>query len=158
MAYPHFLFVLSTDIRLLDSQAENNLWLGIEVNTSIIVTCLPPLRNLITTVFPRLLNSSNYASSQNTYDIHGRRHTLRNVSSNHTAGRTVGGSQTGAYIVRSQGGRPPVTTDRDSDEEFMLYGLGNGITKKTDVAVSYRSAEEASPTRDPAMDTERVVC
>lgn len=49
--------------RLADYQATNNLWLGIEVNTAIIVTCIPPLRTPLTKILPRCLKGSSYNQS-----------------------------------------------------------------------------------------------
>jgi len=115
-------------------QSENNLWLGIEVNTSIICACLPPLRKLIVAFLPRLFGNSSNGSGR-----HGGLQTHTQTYPNPI--HSVGGYAVRSH-VKARTLNDPKSPNNDSDEEFMLDTMGQtGITKTTEMAVSYRSVD-----------------
>jgi len=116
-------------------QSENNLWLGIEVNTSIICACLPPLRKLIVAFLPRLFGSSSNGSGRHGGGLQSHTQTYPNPI--HTVGSYAVRSHVKARTVHD-----PKSPTNDSDEEFMLDTMGQpGITKTTEMAISYRSVD-----------------
>ncbi|KAJ9603801.1 hypothetical protein H2200_011987 [Cladophialophora chaetospira] len=137
-------------------QAQNNLWLGIEVNTSIIVACIPPLKATVTRFFPQLWRGSSYRPTINYRSSSGAqklpdsyRGSSKGTTSPYpipplspTSGmhRTVviGGLNSHSYPI----------SESNSDEVVMLDDMGktatnyskrrdNSIVKETEVEVTY---------------------
>ncbi|OAP64664.1 hypothetical protein AYL99_00636 [Fonsecaea erecta] len=139
-------------------QAQNNLWLGVEVNTSIICTCIPPLKATITRFFPRIFRgssynhpSTNYRSRSGTYPLsdtyHGSSSVKGRVSSfPNPASPTKGFSTT---IISSGESKAYPISESNSDEVVMLQDMAktgadtyrpkrrDEIRKQTEVEVSY---------------------
>ncbi|ETI21969.1 hypothetical protein G647_06039 [Cladophialophora carrionii CBS 160.54] len=134
-------------------QAQNNLWLGIEVNTSIICTCIPPLKATIMRFFPRIFRGSSYGRPTVNYRTRSGTFPL---SSNGTS--VKGGnnssfptplSPTHGYsnTVVTGGSKSYPISESNSDEVVMLDDMAktgrerprgkDDIVKQTDVEVSY---------------------
>lgn len=139
-----------------DYQAENNLWLGIEVNTSIICICIPPLKATIVRFFPRIFQSSSYNSRPTiNYRTRSGTYPLSDDSLKQTTSASFPNpvSSTGRGFSRTVvtgGSRSYAVSDSAlSDEVVMLEELAsNGddrdmgrrrddIAKKTEVEISY---------------------
>ncbi|KIX99522.1 uncharacterized protein Z520_05098 [Fonsecaea multimorphosa CBS 102226] len=138
-------------------QAQNNLWLGVEVNTSIICTCIPPLKATITRFFPRMFHGSSYNRPTSSYrsrsgavplsgsyqksSVNGGAPSFPNPAS-----PTKGFSST---VITGGGSRTYPISESNSDEVVMLDDIAkteadiyrpkrrDDIMKQTDVEISY---------------------
>ncbi|OAL29503.1 hypothetical protein AYO20_09143 [Fonsecaea nubica] len=138
-------------------QAQNNLWLGIEVNTSIICTCIPPLKATITRFFPKIFRGSSYNRPSTIYrtrsgayplsdSYHGSSMKGGASSFPNPASPTKGFSTT---VISSGGPKSYPISESNSDEVVMLEDMGktgadgqrpkrrDDIRKQTDVEISY---------------------
>ncbi|KIW29238.1 uncharacterized protein PV07_05063 [Cladophialophora immunda] len=138
-------------------QAQNNLWLGVEVNTSIICTCIPPLKATITRFFPRIFRGSsynhpttNFRSRSGAYPLsdsyHGSSVKGRVSSFPNPASPTKGFSTT---VITGGGPKSYPISESNSDEVVMLEDMAktgadtqghkrrDDIRKQTDVEISY---------------------
>ncbi|KIM94157.1 hypothetical protein OIDMADRAFT_60991 [Oidiodendron maius Zn] len=94
-------------------------WMAVEVNTSIICACVPPLKSTIVRLFPRLFTS---------LDIKSR--------AQHSTPADQGFSRTVFTTSITATGKH--TKDQDSDEEIMLPVMGrNEIERKDAVHVNH---------------------
>ncbi|KIW67671.1 hypothetical protein PV04_06903 [Phialophora macrospora] len=134
-------------------QAQNNLWLGIEVNTSIICTCIPPLKATITRFFPRIFRGSSYGRQTINYRSRSGTHPLSSGSNKGGGGGTspfpVPLSPTHGFskTVVTGGSKSYPISESNSDEVVMLDDMAktgrerpkrrDDIVKQTEVEVSY---------------------
>lgn len=129
----------------LDYQAQNNLWLGVEVNTSIICTCVPPLRAPIAKLFPRLFGGSSYHQPSD-YNRSRTGAIPIDDSRSRSYKRTRASMMTPNPITSKSGyttttivGATSGVSEADSDEVIMLNDMkpGGAIVQKTDIEVRY---------------------
>ncbi|OCT52102.1 hypothetical protein CLCR_09236 [Cladophialophora carrionii] len=136
-----------------DYQAQNNLWLGIEVNTSIICTCIPPLKATIMRFFPRIFRGSSYGRPTVNYRTRSGTFPLSSngtsVKGGHNSSFPTPLSPTHGYsnTVVTGGSKSYPISESNSDEVVMLDDMAktgrerprgkDDIVKQTDVEVSY---------------------
>jgi hypothetical protein len=136
-----------------DYQAQNNLWLGIEVNTSIICTCIPPLKATITRFFPRFFRGSSYGRPTTNYRSRSGTYPLSGGSAKGAGGGTspfptpLSPTHGFSKTVISGGHKSYPISESNSDEVVMLDDMAktarerpkrrDDIVKQTDVEVTY---------------------
>jgi 5-deoxy-D-glucuronate isomerase len=110
--------------------------MAVEVNTSIICACVPPLKSTIVRLFPRLFTFLDSLSSVQ-----------------HTTPANQGFSRTVFTTTITASGKH--TKDQDSDEEIMLQVMGrNEIERKNEVHVNYSRNDDVRD--DLSKDDSRI--
>ncbi|KAF7943944.1 hypothetical protein EAE96_010358 [Botrytis aclada] len=112
-------------------QATSNSWTFVEVNVSIICASLPILKAPIVKFCPWLMRNKTTTSAYGmnfSKDNYGTKNALPSHDGSARDSR-----------IKSVTGKTKPDTLRDSDEEFILEEMGNGVRKTTEFNVSYEA-------------------